>query len=225
MAAYKERRARKRASGGSVKGEGEHPPHGGHHMLIIIGLGPKKKKKPGGEVEGNAARSHMGKRARGGPPPRQPPPPPKDDEDDDGEESADQQYREEHGGFGKASDGEPRARGGRTLDAGQDEDDPDGRDRVVKGTGTAERAYEMGDARAKGGHVKFRTPSGSVSQGARQEAEGKGEAMPGGRFPIRNTSDLSNAKHAFGRANDKPAVKRWINKRARDLGEPPMGGE
>jgi hypothetical protein len=177
----------------------------------------------------------MGKRARGGPPPRQPPPPPKDDEDEDEsreeadyhtrQDAKDQQYRLDNGGFGKADEDAARARGGRTLDAGQDEDDPDGRDRVVKGTGTAERAYEMGDARAKGGHVKFRTPSGSVSQGARQEAEGKGEAMPGGRFPIRNTSDLSNAKHAFGRANDKPAVKRWINKRARDLGEPPMGGE
>lgn len=49
--------------------------------------------------------------------------------------------------------------------------------------------------------------------------------MPGGRFPIRNASDLSNAKHAFGRAKDKPAVRAWINKRAKSLGKPPMGGE
>lgn len=48
--------------------------------------------------------------------------------------------------------------------------------------------------------------------------------MPGGRFPIRNASDLANAKHDFGRANDKPAVRRWIDKRAKDLGEPPLGG-
>lgn len=48
--------------------------------------------------------------------------------------------------------------------------------------------------------------------------------MPGGRFPIRNASDLSNAKHDFGRANDKAAVRKWIDKRARDLGEPPLGG-
>ena len=75
-----------------------------------------------------------------------------------------------------------------------------------------------------GGHVAFRTPAGSVSAGARREAEGKGEAMPGGRFPIRSAADLSNAKHDYGRANDKPAVKRWINKRAKDLGEPPLGG-
>jgi hypothetical protein len=51
--------------------------------------------------------------------------------------------------------------------------------------------------------------------------------MPGGRFPIRNTSDLEKAKHAFGRAKpgSKPAVRRWINKRARDLGAAPLGGE
>ena len=48
--------------------------------------------------------------------------------------------------------------------------------------------------------------------------------MAGGRFPIRNASDLSHAKHDFGRANDKPAVRRWINRRAKDLGKPPLGG-
>ena len=75
-----------------------------------------------------------------------------------------------------------------------------------------------------GGSVtSFRTPSGGVSAHARRAAEGKGESMPGGRFPIRNASDLSNAKHDYGRANDKPAVKRWINKRAKELGEPAMG--
>ncbi len=79
--------------------------------------------------------------------------------------------------------------------------------------------------RAGGGNVKFRTPSGSVSQGTPSAGRGEGRACLEGRFPIRNTADLSNAKHAFGRANDKPAVKRWIDKRARDLGEPPMGSE
>ena len=74
-----------------------------------------------------------------------------------------------------------------------------------------------------GGVTSFRTPSGGVSAHARRAAEGKGESMPGGRFPIRNASDLSNAKHDYGRANDKPAVKRWINKRAKELGKPAMG--
>jgi hypothetical protein len=42
--------------------------------------------------------------------------------------------------------------------------------------------------------------------------------MPGGRFPIRNKADLENAIQAYGRANDKPAVKAWIIKRAKALG-------
>ena len=71
----------------------------------------------------------------------------------------------------------------------------------------------------------FRTPSGGVSAEGRREARAKGDAMPGGRFPIRNKEDLSNAKHAFGRAKDKPKVRAWINKRAKDLGAAPMGGE
>jgi hypothetical protein len=128
--------------------------------------------------------------------------------------------------LGKRARGGP-ADGPRVLDAREDarEPGPNGRDKVPQQSGTEERAVEMGDPRKRGGHVTFRTPSGGVSAGARREAEGKGDAMAGGRFPIRNASDLSNAKHAFGRANDKPAVKRWINKRASDLGEPPLGGE
>lgn len=46
----------------------------------------------------------------------------------------------------------------------------------------------------------------------------KGEAMADGGFPIRNASDLSNAIHDFGRANDKAAVKAHIKTRARALG-------
>jgi hypothetical protein len=70
----------------------------------------------------------------------------------------------------------------------------------------------------------FWTKSGAVSQAGRDKAEKHGDAMPGGRFPIRNKSDLSNAKHAFGRAKDKPKVRAWINKRAKELGAAPMGG-
>lgn len=88
--------------------------------------------------------------------------------------------------------------------------------------------FRQGHARSQGrkdgGHIAFRTASGGVSEGARRETEAKGQSMPGGRFPIRNASDLSNAKHDYGRANDKPAVKRWIDRRAKDLGEPPLGG-
>ena len=154
----------------------------------------------GVRFEGLAARQHLGKRARGG------------------------SAKWADGSQIKNGEGD---NGPRVLDARDDAQEPgeDGRDKVSQRSGTAERAVEMGDPRKRGGHVTFRTPSGGVSAGARREAEGKGESMPGGRFPIRNASDLANAKHAFGRANDKPAVKRWIDKRARDLGKPPLGGE
>lgn len=50
----------------------------------------------------------------------------------------------------------------------------------------------------------------------------EGDAMPGGRFPIRNRSDLENAIRAVGRAEGGEAgrakVRRFIIKRARALG-------
>jgi len=93
----------------------------------------------------------------------------------------------------------------------------------LRGEGEAPKA--RADKRARGGTTRFRTPSGGVSSHARKEAESHHEAMPGGRFPIRNKSDLMNAKHAIGRAKgDKSAVRSWINKRARALGAPPLGG-
>lgn len=52
----------------------------------------------------------------------------------------------------------------------------------------------------------------------RRAAEKTGAAMPGGRYPIENESDLKNAIHAFGRGKDKPAVKRHIISRAKSLG-------
>src|SRR5215831_4189343 len=73
--------------------------------------------------------------------------------------------------------------------------------------------------------VKFRTPSGNVSAAAREAAEDKGQAMPGGRFPIRNAADLANAKQAVGRAKNPGPVKAFINRRAKALGEPGIGGK
>lgn len=50
----------------------------------------------------------------------------------------------------------------------------------------------------------------------------KGDALPGGRFPIRNRSDLENAIRAVGRAKGgsagRDAVRRFIIKRAKALG-------
>lgn len=58
-----------------------------------------------------------------------------------------------------------------------------------------------------------------LTQRQRDTAESKGQAMRGGRFPIRNRNDLENAIRAVGRAKgDRDAVRRFIIKRARALG-------
>ena len=56
------------------------------------------------------------------------------------------------------------------------------------------------------------------NQMQRRRLSAKRQAMPDGGFPIRNVADLKNAIQAFGRAKNKPAVKAWIKKRARELG-------
>lgn len=56
------------------------------------------------------------------------------------------------------------------------------------------------------------------NQMQRRRLAAKRQAMPDGGFPIRNVVDLKNAIQAFGRAKNKPAVKAWIKKRARELG-------
>ena len=53
---------------------------------------------------------------------------------------------------------------------------------------------------------------------ARKNLAAKGQAMPGGGFPIRNSVDLRNAIQAYGRARNKAAAKAWIIKRAKALG-------
>ena len=67
-----------------------------------------------------------------------------------------------------------------------------------------------------------------ISAAARERAEERGQAMPGGRFPIRNREDLLNAIRAVGRARPqrpeqtpeqaRAAVRRHIMRRARALG-------
>lgn len=61
-----------------------------------------------------------------------------------------------------------------------------------------------------------------IPEAARRKAASSGQAMPGGRFPIRNKADLQNAIHAVGRAKGgdagRQAVRRFIIKRAKALG-------
>jgi hypothetical protein len=58
------------------------------------------------------------------------------------------------------------------------------------------------------------------SQGQRKSLAKTGAAMPGGRYPIRNQSDLKNAQQAVGRTapEGRPAVRAHIRKRAKALG-------
>jgi hypothetical protein len=56
------------------------------------------------------------------------------------------------------------------------------------------------------------------SNKTREKLAEKGQAMPGGGFPIRNEADLKRAIQAYGRAKDKEAAKAWIIKRAKALG-------
>jgi hypothetical protein len=52
----------------------------------------------------------------------------------------------------------------------------------------------------------------------REKAASRGAAMPGGRFPIKDCTDVGKAVHALGRGKgDKAAIKRHILKRARSL--------
>ena len=53
----------------------------------------------------------------------------------------------------------------------------------------------------------------------RSDLADKDQAMPDGSFPIRNVSDLKNAIQAYGRAKNKVAVKAWIIRRAKALGQ------
>ena len=52
----------------------------------------------------------------------------------------------------------------------------------------------------------------------RRELARRGMAMPDGGYPIRNIEDLKNAIQAYGRGTNPPAVKKWIKKRAKELG-------
>lgn len=62
MSEYKSRRERRLAQGGKAEHHGGASPR----IALVVGLVAKKKRKAGGRVEGEAAKHHLGKRARGG---------------------------------------------------------------------------------------------------------------------------------------------------------------
>lgn len=62
------------------------------------------------------------------------------------------------------------------------------------------------------------------TEGERRLLAKRGEALPDGSFPIRNKADLSNAIHAYGRADPakRGRVRSHIERRARALGAADM---
>lgn len=60
---------------------------------------------------------------------------------------------------------------------------------------------------------------GYFSEKERKKLAKEGEAMPNGSFPIEDVEDLENAIHLWGRAKDPEAAKKWIIKRAKEMGE------
>ncbi len=217
MAEYKSRRERRRAGGAAEK------PH--HGMALIIAVAPKKKKKAGGWVEGEKARSHLGRRARGGRAHRA------DGGDlpsqDDNPRLGKMGMRMNHvvnytqggGDQGKSGIYDVQEGVGDRSHPPQNDDGPPVRARG----GKTDQPIDQVMSYRTGGEIE-RTPSGSVKASARHKAEDRGETMKGGSFPIRNAADLANAKHDVGRAKNPSAARHWINKRAKELGEPPLGG-
>ncbi len=51
----------------------------------------------------------------------------------------------------------------------------------------------------------------------RKELVAKGQAMPGGGYPIPDVASLKDAIRSIGRAKDPAAAKAWIKRRAKDL--------
>jgi hypothetical protein len=52
----------------------------------------------------------------------------------------------------------------------------------------------------------------------RRKLAERGEALPDGSFPIRTKKDLRDAIQSYGRAKNKAEAKRWIKRRATELG-------
>jgi hypothetical protein len=57
----------------------------------------------------------------------------------------------------------------------------------------------------------------------REKLAKEDKAEPDGSYPIENKSDLKRAKQALGRSKNKAKTKKWINKRAKELGAPKLG--
>ena len=57
----------------------------------------------------------------------------------------------------------------------------------------------------------------TIATAVRESLAKKGDALPGGSFPIRNENDLRNAIQAIGRAKNPAAAKTLIKRRAKEV--------
>lgn len=85
---------------------------------------------------------------------------------------------------------------------------------------TAASTHEFVTAWARERHLRRQLEERAVSTKERAELVKKGQAMPGGRYPIKHGGDLDAAVKSFGRGNppDKSAIKKHIIKCAKKLG-------
>jgi hypothetical protein len=88
------------------------------------------------------------------------------------------------------------------------------------GTGMADQAGERYDW-----HPKTPVKASLTRRAITEEQREKAPTLPGtDKFPIRNRTDLNNAKHDIGRTNEpKQKVIDWIDERAKELGAPGVG--
>lgn len=59
---------------------------------------------------------------------------------------------------------------------------------------------------------------GDYNTAARRKLQSKGQALPGGRFPIHDKVDLGKAIRLAGHASDQARVRAYIKRRAAALG-------
>ena len=106
-----------------------------------------------------------------------------------------------------------------------DDEDPEHTARIATAYATVAAAGKLPTSAPPAGK-----DAASLNAAERRYLANKGHALPDGSFPIRNATDLDKAKSSLGRAGPKGSqgynrALAHINKRARALGQPPVGAE
>lgn len=113
----------------------------------------------------------------------------------------------------------------RNWAAGKGEVTPKTRAAAIKALAELAAAQARARATPNKGARTSREPMGAVVQlrrvptAERTRLAGKGQALPGGGFPVKTEQDVRNALQAWGRSKpaDRPALKRLLLRAARRL--------